>query len=827
MHADGPEASGMFFPVRWRARASLAGASGRLLLGVWLRVRVGVGVWQARCGMRIARVGGSPRQGREATEAAARRVAARVVVAPGDDRAVHLEGGEGGLGGDDVLDVGGEQLRDAGGVAARERVAPRRHLAVVADRREGVLGRHDVVDGHHAGERVVDVRRVAAVVGHAPRHREAAVGDRGEGLVVADHLGGGGAAQLRVHLREVAARHRVAPWHHLPVLADRGEGVVGGGDARDDARLELRGDLRGVAARLGVAPRVDLARGGARGEGRVARGDVGDRVEAALHVRVLLLRVVQDVGQRVRDGAAAVGPAPRLHRAVLQNGGEGVQRAHDLAYRLLLERRLLRRVGHRAARVAHAPRGAEHSLEVDGGEGDGVGVDLVDVGEVVLHGGRVAAVLALAPRDDAAALADGSEGGVGVRDREHLVQRGALGRLDVAARLVGAPRDHSAVLLDGGKGERVAHHVDDVVVLVHERLRVGEARLAPRDRRVPDRRRRRRRRRRVGRRRRPGRRALRLVGVWVGRVRRLRGRRRGRRVDQARQLVLDRLALADARLQAALALALRLRRLPVARVLQRRDRFRQHRVAALGVVDGEGGAADVRLAELEAREGAVRLEVMRQVDLAVPDADLVSSLGDEGHRGQVVVVHLGHAVRGGAQHRPRVADRVGRARGVGHLDGEEVDRAQLLSTQHGGGEQRQGHRRGSDLHDASVLVREERLRRVGVLVRRDQCRGDAGVYTHQDGDDHEGRHEEAGEQGRLLLGAGGLVDDRVQLMDADLAVLARDRLQLVVNVPLEIGERALTGEVGVEVVDVERRPPLHLFRAEGRLLLGLDVYQLR
>lgn len=44
---------------------------------------------------------------------------------------------------------------------------------------------------------------------------------------------------------------------------------------------------------------------------------------------------------------------------------------------------------------------------------------------------------------------------------------------------------------------------------------------------------------------------------------------------------------------------------------------------------------------------------------------------------------------------------------------------------------------------------------------------------------------------------------------------------------LEIGERALTGEVGVEVVDVERRPPLHLFRAEGRLLLGLDVYQLR
>ena len=37
----------------------------------------------------------------------------------------------------------------------------------------------------------------------------------------------------------------------------------------------------------------------------------------------------------------------------------------------------------------------------------------------------------------------------------------------------------------------------------------------------------------------------------------------------------------------------------------------------------------------------------------------------------------------------------------------------------------------------------------------------------------------------------------------------------------------LAGEVGVEVVDVERRPPLHLFRAEGRLLLGLDVYQLR
>ena len=64
-------------------------------------------------------------------------------------------------------------------------------------------------------------------------------------------------------------------------------------------------------------------------------------------------------------------------------------------------------------------------------------------------------------------------------------------------------------------------------------------------------------------------------------------------------------------------------------------------------------------------------------------------------------------------------------------------------------------------------------RRTGVLVRRDQRRGDAGIYTHQDGDDHEGRHAEAGEEGRLLLGAGGLVDDRVQLVDACVAERAR------------------------------------------------------
>ena len=58
----------------------------------------------------------------------------------------------------------------------------------------------------------------------------------------------------------------------------------------------------------------------------MAHRDLDDRVEAVLDVVLLALVVVEQLPLGLRDGAAAAVPAPRVHGAVLEQRGEGVQR---------------------------------------------------------------------------------------------------------------------------------------------------------------------------------------------------------------------------------------------------------------------------------------------------------------------------------------------------------------------------------------------------------------------------------------------------------------------------------------------------------------------